>query len=264
MRELKVPQSGAKKKLLDAAERLVTEKGFDLVSVRDITGAIKANVAAVNYHFGSREGLMDLVMMRTLEPICEHKAKALNDAVSKEGGSSAREIISAYVDSLVTAATDIDMTEKQFLRLAGRILVLPDVALAPSLAFTRREIREKYLEALARALPDSARNELCAAWDFFEAGVAQSLLSEKNHPKDWILIGIRCLAGGDASSAAPATTNAMPELAVEQIPENGNAGNAGEAAEEPETAEPTVSEPTKAAEKQTAEDSDKQVMLFDF
>jgi len=62
MRVTKVPESGPKRSLLDATERLVVEKGFDLVSVRDITGAIKANVAAVNYHFGSREALMDVVM----------------------------------------------------------------------------------------------------------------------------------------------------------------------------------------------------------
>lgn len=255
VRELKVPRSGAKKKLLDAAEGLVAEKGFDLVSVRDITGAVKANVAAVNYHFGSREGLMDLVMIRTLEPLCEHRAKALNEA-----GSSVGEIISAYVDSLVTAAAGIDMAEKQYLRIAGRILVLPDSALAPSLAFARREIREKYLEALTKALPDTASNGLSAAWAFFEAGVAQSLLSEKTHPKDWIFIGIRCLAGSNSSSEAPETTYAEPEHIEEQVPET---ETIGAAAHEVKEAEPPAPEP-KAAKKQTAEENDKQVMLFDF
>ncbi|MEP2776829.1 MAG: TetR family transcriptional regulator [Luteolibacter sp.] len=197
-----MPETGAKRKLLDAAEALVTEKGFDLVSVRDITGAVKANVAAVNYHFGSREGLMDLVMMRILEPLCDHRVKALEQA-KKKGKDSRdviREILSGYVESLTTAAASIGMENASFLRLAGRILVLPDSCMAPSLAFSRREVGEKFLDALAGALPDNSRKELSAAWNFFEAGVAQSLLADKPETEDWISIGIRCLAGGEGAA----------------------------------------------------------------
>ena len=60
--------------MLDAAERLVAAKGFDSVSIRDITGAVKANVAAVNYHFGSRESLLDLVITHVLEPLCAERS----------------------------------------------------------------------------------------------------------------------------------------------------------------------------------------------
>ena len=61
VRVTKVPKSGSKGKLLDAVEILVAKNGLDSVSIRDITGAAGANVAAVNYHFGSREGPMEVL-----------------------------------------------------------------------------------------------------------------------------------------------------------------------------------------------------------
>ena len=44
---------GTRERILKAAEALFAERGFETVSLRDITGAADANVAAVNYHFGS-------------------------------------------------------------------------------------------------------------------------------------------------------------------------------------------------------------------
>ena len=214
MRILKVPQTGAKRKLLDAAEGLVVEKGFDLVSVRDITGSVKANVAAVNYHFGSREGLMDLVMMRSLEPLCDARLSALRNA--QETSPSAEQIVSAYVGTFFTTARSLEMEQSLFLRISGRILVLPDSALSPSLSFSRREVREKYLEALGIALPGTDSKEISHAWDFFEAGIAQSLLSEKPMPDDWIAIGVRCLTGSYNRAIA---TQAGAEPAKEIEPE---------------------------------------------
>ena len=46
-----------RQRLLDAASRLFAERGFKDVTVRDICRAARANVAAVNYHFGDKRGL---------------------------------------------------------------------------------------------------------------------------------------------------------------------------------------------------------------
>ena len=118
MRVLKVPEGGPKKKLLDAAELLVSEKGFDLVSVRDVTGAVKANVAAVNYHFGSREGMMDLLMLRSIAPLYEERLDALEKAERKHAGKMVQveEIVSSYVSPLAVPANRLGMENALFLR----------------------------------------------------------------------------------------------------------------------------------------------------
>ena len=60
--------TGTRERLLAAAERLFAEQGYDGTSVRDVTVAAGANVAAVNYHFGGKERLyMEVFGARTAE-----------------------------------------------------------------------------------------------------------------------------------------------------------------------------------------------------
>lgn len=161
--------------MLDAAARLVAAKGFDSVSIRDVTGAAKANVAAVNYHFGSREGLLALVMTHILEPLCAERI-ALLEAAGKQ--VSVQDTVAAFVNSLTPAAARIGMDGPLFFRLAGRILCLPDEALPEAMENARREVTRRFLATLAKALPDTSAKDLAADWAFFEAGIAQSLVTE--------------------------------------------------------------------------------------
>ncbi|MBG7609046.1 MAG: TetR/AcrR family transcriptional regulator [Verrucomicrobia bacterium] len=210
MRVLKVPEDGPKRKLLDAAELLVSENGFDTVSVRDVTGAVKANVAAVNYHFGSREGLMDLLMMRLLEPLCEERLKALEQAEHQSAGKMAtlEEVVAAYAKALPATASRLKMEEAYFLKIAGRILVLTDEGLAPPLAAMRENVRESFLAALARALPETQPAELAASWRIFDSGLSQSLVTLT--PADelaplishWTTFGTKGFGGGKPAKEA--------------------------------------------------------------
>jgi len=59
-----LPIHGTKLRLIEAAEKLFAEKNVTSVSIRDITRAANANVAAVNYHFGNRDGLVAAVLGR--------------------------------------------------------------------------------------------------------------------------------------------------------------------------------------------------------
>ena len=206
VRVTKVPESGAKRKMLDAAERLVAEKGFDSVSIRDVTGAAKANVAAVNYHFGSRESLMDLVAMHILEPLCAERLRALEAAEAKAAGKllSVAETVGLFVKALDPAALQPEMEDLLFFRLTGRVLVLPDEILPPAIAEMKRGVNGRFLEALARALPGTPAAELSANWAFFESGLGQSLLAEDGSEiaglmDRWIAFGVRGLGESSGS-----------------------------------------------------------------
>jgi AcrR family transcriptional regulator len=174
--------------MLDAAERLVAAKGFDSVSIRDITGAVKANVAAVNYHFGSRESLLDLVITHVLEPLCAERSARL-EAAGKQ--VSVEEAVTAFVNALEPAAARIGMDAPLFYRLAGRIQCLPEEALPDPMRDARRETTRRFLAALSK--------DLAADWAFFEAGLAQSLVIEADSKhftalaERWIAFGVRGL-----------------------------------------------------------------------
>ena len=66
-----------KTRILDAAERLFVEHGFEATSLRSLTSAAGVNLAAVNYHFGSKEELFQAVLTRRLDPMNQERIELL-------------------------------------------------------------------------------------------------------------------------------------------------------------------------------------------
>jgi len=76
-----------RERLLDAAERLFAEQGFAATSLREITREADANLAAVNYHFGSKDGLLLASLHATLDPINEERLTGLDAELAANGGA---------------------------------------------------------------------------------------------------------------------------------------------------------------------------------
>lgn len=74
-----------REQILDAAWNLFAEKGFEDVSVRDVTTAAGVNLASVSYHFGGKEGLIQEAVKRCMNPINQYRIKLLNEAVTEYG-----------------------------------------------------------------------------------------------------------------------------------------------------------------------------------
>lgn len=72
-----------KEKLLQATERLIMEHGWKKVTFRMITSEAGVNLAAINYHFGSREALEDTLLPRIIGPLDEKRSKRLRNAQLK-------------------------------------------------------------------------------------------------------------------------------------------------------------------------------------
>ncbi len=112
-----------KQRLIEAAESLFADEGFEKVSVRDITQRANANVAAVNYHFGSREGLVEIVMARYISPVNEERLARLEGLERKAAGKPlvVEELIEAFVRPFVTQVRRSELSEKLFFKLMGRM-----------------------------------------------------------------------------------------------------------------------------------------------
>jgi AcrR family transcriptional regulator len=93
-------------RLLKAAERLFADRGFKKVTVRDICRAARANVAAVNYHFGDKLGLYREVMQSAIDGM-----RGTNDAAREAGAGQPpeeqlRRYIKIFVDRVLTPGND--------------------------------------------------------------------------------------------------------------------------------------------------------------
>src|SRR5215831_12858799 len=67
-----------KDRILDTAEALFMEHGFEATGLRSITAAAGVNLAAVNYHFGSKEELFETVLTRRLDPMNQQRLDLLS------------------------------------------------------------------------------------------------------------------------------------------------------------------------------------------
>jgi AcrR family transcriptional regulator len=76
-----------KDRILDAAERLFAQHGFAQTSLRDITAGAGVNLAAVNYHFQSKDHLIAAVFDRRIGPLNEQRLAALDRLEEKAAGA---------------------------------------------------------------------------------------------------------------------------------------------------------------------------------
>jgi AcrR family transcriptional regulator len=136
-------------RLLDAAERLVGERGVDGVSLRAINTEAGSNVAAVHYHFGSKEALVRAVLDRRMSVLAEQRFAQL-ESIEHDPAPAARAVAAVFVGPLFELASQPDGARYvRFLaalyRAEGDWLSVLDAAFAPQWA--------RIEPVLARALP---------------------------------------------------------------------------------------------------------------
>jgi AcrR family transcriptional regulator len=100
---MKQPDRETRERVLRSAAQLFADRGFKKVTVRDICRAARANVAAVNYHFGDKSGLYREVLQRAIDVV-----RSTNDAARVAGeGRDAAERLRRYIHvSLCRAVAD--------------------------------------------------------------------------------------------------------------------------------------------------------------
>lgn len=88
-----------KELILDAAEKLFAEKSYASVSLRELTALAGVNLAAVNYHFGSKDALLIAVFRRGAVALNKERARLLREAEERAAGGTPplREIVAALV-----------------------------------------------------------------------------------------------------------------------------------------------------------------------
>ena len=155
-----------RERILDAAERLFMAHGYEGTSMRQITGEAGVNLAAVNYHFGSKESLMQEVFRRRLDWLNEERLRVLNEMELAAGDNPLKpsQIVDGFFGTLLRMADDEARGGITFLRLLGRTLTDPSEFIRTFLANEYVGVMERYKAALFKALPDVPKAEI--VWRF--------------------------------------------------------------------------------------------------
>jgi AcrR family transcriptional regulator len=154
--------SDTKRRILDAAESLMGDKGFTSTSMRDITAAAKVNLASVNYHFGSKEALLAAVLERRLQPINEQRLEFL-DALELENSDSKirhQDIVRAFVSPPFKQQQQWGGNSETFLRLLGRLHSETNEEFRQVFMSEYELVYQRFAVALQRSLPHLTNTNL--------------------------------------------------------------------------------------------------------
>jgi AcrR family transcriptional regulator len=167
-----------KQRILDAAEHLFARHGFQGASLRAITTAADVNLAAVNYHFRSKDALIQAVLARKLGPINRQRF-ALLDILEAEAGSKPvplEKIARALIEPMLRSAGETPGGSMSFGAVMGRMYIEQNDQIQRMLVAELRDVIKRSLTAIGRALPGVPLQELY--WRlFFTMGAVSHTLS---------------------------------------------------------------------------------------
>src|SRR5450432_815609 len=166
-----------KTRILDAAESLFMEHGFEATSLRSLTAAAGVNLAAVNYHFGSKEELFEAVLTRRLDPMNQERVELLDRLERKAAPDplSCDRILMALFVPALRLARDPERGGKNFLRLLGRAYADPAPFIRQFLAEQYAVMIGRFKVAFGRALPHLPKKELSWRLHFVMGALSYTL-----------------------------------------------------------------------------------------
>ncbi len=171
-----------KQRILDAAEHLFATRGYHNTSMRAITTAADVNLASINYHFGSKEALLNAVFERRLLPLNEIRRKrieAIRDAArDRRAPPSVEQTLRAFLEPTFQFR-DSGGTE-DFVALIGRAISEPDEVVSKSFVEHIEPVLQLLFATLSEALPELSRDTV-----FWRMQFALGSMSHTMRMRQW-------------------------------------------------------------------------------
>ncbi|WP_433009375.1 TetR family transcriptional regulator [Kribbella sp. CA-294648] len=151
---METPVESTRERLLNIAEQRFGEGGYEGTSLRAITVAAAANIAAVNYHFGSKEALLRAAVARAMAPVNTERRRRL-DQLEEKGDPAVEQLIRAFVEPGLDLVLRRGERGPVVARFIGRVAFDPSQRIRELYAAESDPVEARYLAALQAALPDA-------------------------------------------------------------------------------------------------------------
>ena len=142
--------------------------------MRLLTSRAGVNLAAVNYHFGSKDALIEAVFRRRLDPMNAERIAEL-ERLEAKGNPSPEAIIRAFIVPSLRMVEDGKCGGRNFIRLLGRTYSEPTKPIRALIGQMYAPAMERYKAALERALPQMPHEELVWRMHFMFGTLAYTL-----------------------------------------------------------------------------------------
>ena len=167
-----------KERILDTAEGLFAEHGFPATSMRDITNAAGVNLAAINYHFGSKESLLIAVLQRRTLPINTARLSRLDALEAAADGRPVETelLVRAFLTPLFDTWGAWGDEAPKFLRLVGRVHAEVDQELRAKFMELFDTVFLRFRDAFQRSRPELNATEVHWRVGFLIGSMAYTMM----------------------------------------------------------------------------------------
>lgn len=183
----KKPAETTRERILRAAERIYAASGFHGMSLRDVTLLAGVNLAAVNYHFGSKDKLIHALADRRLTPINTERLHCLVKLREKHGRQPipVSALVSALVDPMFKALRQGRNNRAIMVRLVAQMLIDDPRRFSQIHRVFYKDVLDKYHEELQRSLPHLTAHQVYAR--FYAAFCTVLGLRLMHESMEWFL-----------------------------------------------------------------------------
>ena len=161
-----------KTRILDSAERLFAEHGFAATSLRGITAEAGVNLAAVHYHFGSKEGLVEAVFARRVGPLNDERLRLLDEC--EADGGRLEDILRALLGPALRLTRE--HSDDFVMRLLGRMFSEPGERVQAIFTEQFREVALRFTTALQAVVPELPAQEFFWRMHFMIGAMAHTMV----------------------------------------------------------------------------------------
>ena len=162
-----------KDRILGAAEELFAQHGFAGTSLRQVTSRADVNIAAVNYHFGSKENLVNEVFRRRMDDMSARRLAALARAQADSPGEL-EPVLAAFVEPALAMAQDRH-GGGAFIRVIARAYAEKNDSLRKFLSDQYGHVLRDFARAIATCVPDLSKEELYWRLDFLAGALTYAM-----------------------------------------------------------------------------------------
>jgi len=163
-----------KQRILGAAEELFAVHGFAGTSLRLVTSRADVNIAAVNYHFGSKENLINEVFRRRMDDM-SGKRLALLAAARQTSPGDLEAVLRAFIEPPLALTMDRQHGGAAFVRVLARAFAEKNDGLRKFLSDNYGHVLREFSKALAECVPDLPKEDLYWRLDFVAGALTYAM-----------------------------------------------------------------------------------------
>lgn len=159
-----------KERIIEVAERQFAKRGFDGVSLRQITREAGVDVALVKYYFDSKQGLFDALLQRRADVLNQVRIEALEQVLARNDPAPVEEIIDAFTHPLLRVIVSEDASWRAYFGLIAQVNNNPEWG-GKAMSHYFDPLVRRFIDALRNALPDADEVDIYWCYHFLSGAL---------------------------------------------------------------------------------------------